>query len=76
MKEKTFEELISECNTNINNVSYVPTLYVYELLKQVRESTKQEIFEMAAEDFGINTASEFMQKIKDLPSDEIKNINQ
>lgn len=69
MKEKTFEELIAD---NFRNDSLCVQMKVKAAMVQARELTKQEIIQIAMEDFGIHYDSDFLNKIRSLPTDRIK----
>lgn len=69
MKEKTFEELIAD---NFRNDSLCVQMKVIAAMAQARELTKQEITQIAMEDFGIHYEHDFLKKIKSLPTDRIK----
>ena len=67
--EKTFEELIED---NFRNDTLIVQMKVIAAMQQVRELTKEEISQIAKEDFGIRASSDFVKYIENIPTDRIK----
>ena len=71
MKEKTFEELLTD------DKDFAPDIFgretVLKLLQQVREATKSEVLTLCDENFfSKEPKGKLMENIENLPTDRIK----